>query len=225
MNLTTLRSEVLDYMDATGSGRWDTTTVNRRVTSVFDALWRDILNANPYYAVGIRTPVSDGNGRYQLSDLNFGSGDEFQRVYRILGVTIDNYAYDGPVQFNEFANQTLNNSNAAQRVWYQEGQAIVALPLQAAKVADAIYVNYLPQRPDTYESDDSTVLFPDGYEEVLITLSAARLLTKSGSETEAAVELKSEILPAYNKMLADVSRLANKPLAIQYNDTASEWGV
>lgn len=228
MNRLTLRADVLESMDATGSGRWDTTpggSVDRRIASVFDSLWKDILNANPYYAYGARTPVSDANGRYLLTDLNFSADDTLQRFYRILGVAIDGFIYDGPVQPTEWQGQTLLGSGVNSRVWYQEGVALVALPIQAAKVPDAIWVNYIPQRPDQLQDDNSTVTFPDGYEEVLIGLSAARLLTKAGAETQAAMEIKAEVAPLYSKMLADVSRLSTKPLAIQYNDTASEWGV
>lgn len=228
MNRGTLRGDVISYMDATLSQRWDQAAgaeVDRRIGAVYDSIWHRMLNANPYYRVGKRTPASNSTGRYLLSDLTVGADDTLQRFYRVLGVVIDLYPYDGPVDFSTWAPFELQNISTANRVWYQEGTSLVALPIQASKVADAIWVNYIPQRPDELEGDNSVIEFPDGHEEVLIALSAARLLTKAGAETQAAAEIKAEIRMAYDELIGDISRVANRPSGIAYIDSTSEWGV
>lgn len=224
MNLATFRAAVLSEMDATDSGRWLPAEVDRKNGATFDALWRNILNANPYYLVGQRTPTSDSDGRYLIDDLSTETGDLSERFYRILGVQIDGYLYDGPVQLTDWASRALSGNTADQRVWYQEGRKIVAMPIQASKLADAFWVNYIPQRPDLLEGDDSEINFPDGHEEVLITLSAARLLSKGAAETQAAAELRAMIRPDYDELMADVARTSIRPTMIQYGDTSFDWG-
>lgn len=226
MNLSTLRSDVIDYMDAQDSERWDSSprgVVDRRISSVFDSLWRDILNAAPYYRVGTRTPTSDVNGRYLFSDLEVNAGDLTQRLYRVIGVAIDGFTYKGPESFKLMSPQALYG-NGDQRVWYEEGTNLVALPIQASKIADAVWVNWMPQRPDQLEDDNSSVDFPADHEEVLIGYSAARLLTKAGAETAAANDIKNELLPEYRALLADVARRSTAPWEIAYSDSAIEWG-
>lgn len=224
MNLATLRADVLDYMDATGNARWSTDIVDRRISSVFDQIYRRLLNANPYYLVGQRTPTSDSTGFYSLDSLNIGVGDTLQRTYKVIAVVIDGFTYDGPLSLAEWAPRQLTNSTTQDRIWYQNGQGLSTLPSQAAKAADAIWVNYIPQRPAEYDSDDSEVVFPDGHEEVLVAMSAARLLMKGGAETQASAEITASIKPHYDELIADVTRFSTRPLALTYNDAALEWG-
>lgn len=223
----TLRDDTLRVADAFGSGRWDRTPggeVDRRISSVYDKIWRRILNANKQYRVSKRTPVSDANGRYLLSDLNGSSGDTLERFYRVLIVFIGSREYEGPVDLARWAAADLGGtSNAGPYVWYQEGQSLNALPMQVGTAADAIWVNWLPQRPAALTADTVAVDFPDGYDDVLITLSAARLLMKGGAETQASRELHAEVEEDYQEMLQDLARIATKPLSMTYTDGREDW--
>lgn len=220
----TLRNDVLKQADALGSGRWDATAggeVDRRISSVYDRIWRRILNANRFYRVSARTPTSDAvTGKYLMADLTIASGDSAQRLYRILQVLVDNRVYtEGKLTDWALAAQT-----GIGYLWYQEGLNLTALPLQTGKVADAIWVNWLPQRPSALSGDSVLVDFPDGYEEVLIVLAASRLLMKGGAETQASRELRTDIEEDYQELLQDVSRVSTNPLMATPLDNAMEWG-
>lgn len=224
----TLRDDALRQADAFGARRWDATAggeVDRRISSIFDKVWRRILNANRFYRVAKRTPTSDATGRYLVSDLSQPSDvakpfDSLQRLYRVLQVIVDGIIYDEG-SLIRYAVDEASNMGCH---WYQEGTSITALPLQPAKTADAIWVNWIPQRPAALTADTEIVDFPDGHEEVLITLSAARLLMKGGAETQASIELKADVTEDYEELLQDVARFSTNPLTMQPTDRASEWG-
>lgn len=228
----TLRTNVLEYMDASGAGRWDSTpggTVDLRISSVFDQLWRQLLGVNRFYRVAKRTPTSNASGRYLLSDLNGGSGDSLQRLYRIINLIIDGREYTGPVVLSDWAlTDQLGDGDilgaGTSYVWYQEGSAINALPFQPLKHADAVWVNWLPQRPAALSADDVAVDWPDGYEEILVVRSAARLLMKGGAETQASYELKQEIQGDLDAMMLDVARIGAGPQTYGFVDFTRDWG-
>lgn len=223
----TLRDDTLRTADAFGSGRWDRAPggeVDRRISGVFDRIWYRILNANKQYRVADRTPTSDVSGRYLVSDLTQGLGDAAQRFYRILAVLVDGRQYQGPVDLTTWtaAAQATTAGDAGPAIWYQEGLNLNLLPQQAGKTAD-IWVNWIPARPSVLSDDNAIVDFPDGHEDVLITLAAARLLMKGGAETQASLELKADITEDYEELLQDVARIATKPLTMNFTDSASDW--
>lgn len=211
-------------MDAVNAGRWSATAggeVDLRISSVYDRIWRRMLNANRFYRVSARTPTSDViTGKYLMSDLSIPSGDSAQRLYRVLQVIVDGRVLS-QAQLTEWVFAAEQSTGY---VWYQEGQNLTALPLQVNKRADAIWVNWLPQRPSALSSDEVVVDFPDGYEEVLIVLSAARLLMKGGAETGAARDLRTEIEEDYQELLQDVARVSTNPLMTTPLDSAFDWG-
>src|SRR3990167_965103 len=88
------RTRIAQRMDATSSSRWDATPgtggeIDPILSHVFDREWRTILTHAPSVRIGTRTPTSNASGRYALSDLNSGSGDTLQRLFRIRSVVID----------------------------------------------------------------------------------------------------------------------------------------
>lgn len=225
---STLRDDTLKVADAFGAKRWDASAggeVDRRISGVYDKIWRRLLNANRYYRVSKRTPSSDGVvGRYLVSDLSQQSdpnnADTLERLYRVLQVIIDGRIYD-EAQLTDWAVAEAQNTGFH---WYQTGTTLTALPLQTNKQADAIWVNWIPQRPSALSGDTVAVDFPDGYDDVLIHLSAARLLMKGGAETQASLELKAEVAEDYEEMLQDAARFSTNPLIMHPTDTANEWG-
>lgn len=221
-----LRNSVLDLADARGSGHWDSTAggeVDLRISGIYDKVWRRILSANRFYRVARRTPISDATGRYAVSDLTGGAGDGLQRFYRVLTVVIDARGYQEE-KLTDWALAESFDQGASAFVWYLEGTNLTALPIQALKQADAIWVNWIPQRPSALTDDSSAVDWPDGYDEVLIHLAAARLLMKGGEESQAALELRGAVEEDYQEMLSDIARFSTNPLFMSPTDSALEWG-
>lgn len=221
---STLRDDVMKQADAFGAQRWDVSAggeVDRRISGVYDKIWRRILNANRFYRAGKRTPTSDAvTGRYALTDLDAGAGNTQERFYRILQIIVDGVRYGPPGALTDYNNA---DDQLDRRVAYLEGTNLAVFPLQLSKAADAIWVNWIPQRPAALAADTDSVVFPDGHEEVLVVLSAARLLMKGGAETQASLELKNEVAEDYEELLQDVARLSTDPLVMQFSDNASEW--
>lgn len=225
-----LREDTLLMADAFGSRRWDAEAggeVDRKSSGVYDKIWRRILNANQHYRVSQRTPTADATGRYLVSDLDStpdpdvpGSIDTLERFYRVLAVKIDGLMYTE----DRLSRWVGREDVLSPLVWYREGTRLTVIPLQAAKVADGIWVNWIPQRPSALAGDASTVEFPDGYEEVLVTMCAARLLMKGGAETEGARELRMEVQEDYDEMLQDIARVSTKPMSMIHSDDESLWG-
>lgn len=224
MNRQLLRDDALRLADAFGSKRWDNEAggeVDRILSSVFDRTWRRILNANANYRVSQRTPTSDAvTGRYSKADLNGSTGDTLERLYRVLAVRIDGQPY----REQRLATYIDREDQINSMVWFEEGQSITALPLQLSHAAD-IWVNWIPARPVTYTADSVEVDFPDGYDQVLIQLGAARLLMKGGAETQASAELRQDIQEDYDEMLQDIARVSTTPMSMLHTDRGTDWGA
>jgi hypothetical protein len=211
--------------DAVGADRWDTTAggeVDMHIGTAMDREWKRILNANAYYRVGRRTPTSDSDGYYAIADLDSGSGDSAERLYRVISLAVDETVYE-----ETRLDQYLFPSTATpqpQFLWYFEGSKIMALPKTASKQASVI-VNHIPTRFDNLETDNSTVTFPDGYENVLVCMAAALLLVKGGAEASASQVLEIQAEELRNDMLQDIMRRSLKPIGMRYVDNAWDWGT
>lgn len=218
-----LRTRVLNMADASGSDRWDDTAggeVDEIIGVAFDREWKRILNANPYYRVGRRTPTSDSSGYYAVSDLTSGSGNSAERLYRVIAFSVDSTVYE-ETRLDQYLFPSTS-SPQPQYLWYFEGSYIVALPLTASKQATVI-VNHLPTRTDDLSAEDSTVTFPDGYEDVVVCSAAALILMKGSAEAGAAASLEIQAEELRQDMLQDIARRSLKPIGIRYNDSVSDW--
>lgn len=209
--------------DAVGADRWDDTAggeVDLHIGTAMDREWKRILNAAPYYRVGRRTPTSSSTGYYALSDLDSGSGDSAQRLYRVIAFSVDSVIYE-ETRLDQYLIPDTS-SPQPNYLWYFEGSNILALPIQASKQATVV-VNYLPTRFENLATDASTVDFPDGYENVLVCMGAALLLMKGGAEAQASqtLEIQAEELRA--DMLQDLMRRSMAPVRMRYNDNAWDW--
>lgn len=220
-----LRTRALKRADADGSGRWDTTAgsageVDQLGGVVFDREWRRILNANSTYTFNTVTLNSDGTtGRYPISSLTTGSADTIKRFYRIIAVEIDDLIYE-EVPFKEWSlGETLAMSP---RVWWYEGDNIMALPKALTKSA-TFSVNYIPCRLDNLAADASNVNFPDGYEDVLVLEWAKHILLKGGAEAPEALTLGALAEELRTDMLQDIARRSTNPLRMRYADASWDW--
>ncbi|HUT86466.1 MAG TPA: hypothetical protein VMX15_00060 [Candidatus Heimdallarchaeota archaeon] len=227
MSLTRLqyRERIVREMDAITSGRWDQTAggeVDQKLGVVFDQNWRRILNANRYYRIVKRTPTSDADGKYAISDLSdLSSPDSAKRLYRVLALAVEDVVYE-EVAFIDNILTTVHQQNY--RTWWREGEYIQCTPVLANKVASGIWVNYLPTRPENLSDDAQAVDFPDGYEQILIWEAAALLLSKAGAESGAGAELKDLASELKQDMLQDLTRFSTKPMQMIHSDEAGEWG-
>lgn len=222
------RTRTQQFADAANSGRWDDTAgstgeIDRLLGDEFDRAWRRILNANPYYRVSKRTPTSDADGKYAISDLSSGSGDSAERFYRILRVAINNITYPyQPRSEQEFLAETLQLYRGY--YWFHEGTNIVAMPISASTQATGIWVNWLPTRIDNLSADSVAPDFPDGYEHILCRKAAARMLEKGAAEAGAAQYLDAKADEMEAEMLQDLARLSIDARQPAYNDASADWG-
>lgn len=222
------RTRVLRRLDSEAAGRWDTTAgsdgeVDQVLGLVFDREWRRILNANRFYRMQKIQPTADADGRYALSALSTGSGDSQKRLYRILGVIINGSRYSQE-SIEKYMLATTYNTGYC--VWYQDGQYVQALPIEANKVLtspDGFVVNYIPTRIDNLSADNVSVDFPDGYEEIICLEAASLLMGKGGAELDTTAGFRALAESLRADMLSDIARLSTDPIRMQYPDNAADW--
>jgi hypothetical protein len=234
------RAWVMDNADAQSSGRFDSTVggiVDRKIGNAFDRLWSDILNAQRTIRAALYTTLStDSQGRIALADLSDISDlAAQQRLFRVLGVTIDG----APYKFVGDYVERYNGAWAAQqpggvgfigdpawggRGYWMFGAYLYTLPIQTSHAVQLVQVNYRPTRFDQLPNETDDVDFPDGYEDLLAMEAAAEVLMKGAEETAAAAELKAENAPRIATMLEDLARQTTEPSKVRYDDSAADWG-
>lgn len=211
--------------DAVDADRWDATAggeVDIHIGTAMDREWKRLLNANPYYRIGRRTPTSDSDGYYLVSDLDSGSGDGKERLYRVIAFSVDDTVYE-ETQLDKYLFPSTS-SPQPQYLWYFEGAKIMALPKTASQAATVV-VNHIPVRFENLANDNSTVVFPDGYENILVCMAAALLLVKGGAEAGASQVLEIQAEELRNEMLQDIMRRSINPVRMRYADSAWDWGT
>lgn len=224
--MSVIRSQLLadarEFADATNSGRWLEPFVLRRADVVFQREWRNILNANRNYRVGVREVVVGAGGVILASDLNAGSADTAELLYRVITVAVgDSIHVELPMDRVPGVHLSTE-ATSGQAIYWMQGADIVVRPASVGTTAK-IVVNHVPPRPTTLVGDNSVVQFPDGYEDILALELAALLLLKGGAESQAARDLQREAKDMRDDLLADVSRLTTNPTQMRYSDSASEW--
>lgn len=216
-----LVSDIREYMDSVGSGRWSDTLIKAVANSVFDAEWSEILNAAPTYRFAQRSVTSDTSGQVAFSALNGGSGDSAQNWYRILAVSNGNVLYR-ETRFQDVPLGTTNTiQNTYDKMYYLVGETLQVLP--ATNEALTISVNYKPTALLDLSSDNSTVEFPDNSHFILVWMSAAQLLLKGGAEAGAAAQLRALAESERAGMLNDIRRRSINPTLMAYPDVKYDW--
>lgn len=224
-----IRTQVLNNADAVGSSRWDSATAgqqgetDQKIARAFDRWWARILNANPRYRHGHRTPTTSATGLIALTDLASGSADTLERLYRVLGVVIANVRYEFAQDAARYEQAWAINAGTGPRVWWRSGAALYTLPAVASTVVTGVWVNHRPQFISALATDASTVTFPDGYEDVGNYEAAADLLMKGAEETGASLELRAMARSLGDEMLSDLARDSADPLRIAYGDASDDW--
>ena len=94
--------------------------------------------------------------------------------------------------------------------------------MQAQTVTVA--VNHLPQRADLLQDNNSTVIFPDGYDLLLAYETAASMFMKGAAESQLAAEMRVNASLLRDRMRQDVGRITVRPLRMSSMDTSWDWG-
>lgn len=225
-----LMAAAREIADAVGSPKWTDATVRQWLGVAHWQEFKNILNANNEYTLATVTPSEDANGLFPLTALDTGSGDSTLTHYRIHSIAqnasggalgVGPYFYYKQVEYKDYP--VPQSNTMMPYVWYLFGANIQVLPVQPSTVLTVV-VNQLPQRADLLVDDNSTVVFPSGYEMILAYMTAARMLSKAGEETPAAAIMKAEADEIREPMLQDLRRPSINTTVFRALDMASEWG-
>lgn len=217
-------TSIRHHADAESDGRWPT----GRVADAFDTAmrreWRHLLNANRFLRTATRTPTVT-NGQIAISDLSGGTGDTAQVFYRVIGVHVGTVPYQ-EIEAVDVLTMNTDGGNSSvwgHQTWHRNGDYLYVLPTNPSGTVNVL-VNHLPPLPSALASGASEVAFPEGYEQVPALEAAAFLLSKGGTESEAALYLRSIAEEIRRDMLQDVARVSTNARQVRYSDRAEEWG-
>ena len=202
--------------DATGSSRWNNTTIARLLDTVYRREWSRLLSANPVYRWGSRSVTTDSDGRFDIADLSI----EGERFYRILQIQ-EGEDVIPPLQGSDQPYAGATSSTLASRAYYFIGDTVQVLPVSAGSNL-TVYVNHIPDRVTDLDSAEA-VIFPDDYEMILAYECAAFMLAKGSAETGAQVELRELAEEMRTELLSEVSRRVVGPTFVAFPDRSEEW--
>ena len=212
-----------EMMDAANSTRWTDAFITTVLGIVHSREYSGILGANPYYRFAQRDVTTDSESKIPYTDLNGGSGDTAETLYRILGI-VDGFTVYRQTEFRSVPLATQTNYDSPyQRLWYDAGSDIQVLPV-TSNLSLTITVNYTPPRPDQLSASSVVVDFPDGHEVILWLEAAAMLLEKGAAESDAAQRMRAMADAERKQMYQDLTRRAARPTYFGYPDLAAEWG-
>ena len=216
----TLLTLVDEMADANGSPRWGTTLKLQLLGEAHWREWKDLLNVARHLRMAQRTATTDADGRIAKSALTSGSGDATETWYRILTVSQGNFYYQ-PATYEEYPQSPTEVS--LPQVWYEYGDLIQLMPAAQGNTV-TVNVNHLPQRADLLVDNNSTVVFPDGYDLILAYEAAASMFMKGAAETNLAGELRGAAQVLRDRMHQDVGRITVRPLRMGSMDDKWDWG-
>jgi hypothetical protein len=226
MSMTRLefQNNVLNFMDAESSARWSPALIQSVGGIVSLNEWSDILNQNQYYKFATRSVTTDANGCVSVASLTTGSGDTVQTFARVVGPFTDGNILWTETDYRYVPLATQSNyQTPASYQYYLAGDNFQLLPVQSG-LALTVVVNYIPATIAQLAGDSSTVIFPSGYEWILVWVTAATLLLKGGAESQAASDLYSLADDARKNMLSGIARLTTRPTFALFQDDPGNWG-
>lgn len=217
--LETMTRELADAVD---DPRWGQTIVLQMLGQVHLQEWRDILNSINTARWGQRTVTLDANGRFLKTDLNSGSGDAAETLYRILAVQAGQFFYQQST-FQQYPSPLNSFDVTLPQVWYEIGNQIQMVPASPS-LSVVVSVNSTPARPDQLANGASIVDYPDGYELILAYMAAKQMLLMGGTEGAYAAQLERQAKELRDRLLMDLRRLGTRPIVMGALDSPSQWG-
>lgn len=226
MSMTRLQfqTNVLNFMDAESSTRWSQALILSVGGMVCQNEWSDILNQNQYYRFATRSVTTDSSGRVTIASLTTGTGDSTQNFSRLVGPFTDGNILWTETDFRYVPLGTQTNfQNPYAYQYYLSGDYFQLLPVQSG-LALTVAVNHTPPTVADLAGDSSVIVFPTGYEWILVWVTAATLLLKGGAESQAASDLFSLADDARKNMLGNIARLTTRPTFALFQDSPGNWG-
>lgn len=215
---------VRQFLDAESSSRWSDSLIIAVGGTVSQTEWSAILNQNRYYRFANRSVTTDASGRIAIADLSSGSGDAREYFYRVLaGPTDGNILWrETEFQYVPLGTQ-LNYQNPYEYLYYLAGDYFQLLPVQSG-LSLTVAVNHTPPSIAQLAADDSTIIYPTGYEYIPVWVTAATLLLKGGAESQAASDLLTLADSVRKDMLGDIARRTTRPTSAIFLDSPAAWG-
>lgn len=230
MTRAELMAAARDVSDSVDSQRWSDAVVRQWLGVVHWQEFKGILNANNEYTLASINVTENSDGKFLLTALDTGAGDNLLTHYRIQSIaqSLSGAGSNaGPFAFYKQVNYVqypIPQANAmASYVWYLSGSYVQVLPVQDQTVLSCT-VNHLPQRADLLVSDASTVVFPSGYELTLAYMTARHMLMKGGAETAASQGMAAMADEIRQPMLMDLRRPGIGPTIARALDESAQWG-
>lgn len=224
MNRSEFVAAVAAYLDGEGSNRWTPRLILDAGGMVMTNEWSDLLNANKAMRYGLRVVTPDAFGRVAFSALDAGAGDTAENFYRVLGGFTDGARVWTETDVSALPVLSfLSGAPPPQSPCFvQTGEqfqllpAVVGTPLTVA-------VSHTPASIALLSGDLSTIVFPRGYEYILVWVTAGTLLLKGGAESQAGADLMSLADGARKNMLGDMARRTTGPTYAAFDDAAASW--
>lgn len=189
------RTAVQQYIDDANAKRWPAPSLDQVISFVYDSLWSDILDTNPYW-----------NSKYQqiglplhvpgYIDLRLAAdgGDLTSRFYRLQQCIADGRQYNAkdPRDYLMTASSQTGDvttitaaTGIETRFSYQFlGDQLWLHPLGAVSTFVELRYNFTP--PSFVNlADGASVDFPDGSEHAIILIASAHAMMKGGAEDPA----------------------------------------
>jgi hypothetical protein len=228
LTINEIVAQTRQVMDAVGSDRWSDDEIVASLNYVYDAEWGRLLSAAPYYRFNKLTITPNNDGTFPLSSLSSGSGNNQKNFFRVLSIN------DGNVQYSETRFQDIPLATSSsympylRKMFYLAGENYQVLP--AASTTLTVVVNYKPTSIRDYVNDgvidkwDIPIDWPENNENVLVYLTAGRLIAKGGAELQASATFARIGDEERADMLDEIRRRTINPTRMAYPDTASDWG-
>lgn len=207
-----------EWAEGEDSDRWSDEKITLLADVVFRQEWKEILKANPDYRTATRTVTPSSAGVFAISDLNSGSGDSLERFHRVRYMKVG----DTPLEQLDIFERPSDLTTAASYGWFRDGNNIQVLPQGSTTVTAK--VTHTPPRPSELSTGDVDITFVDTFEQILSLEVAALMLSKGGTETEEAKELRGIAAVMRGNMLDEISNAGSRPAGFSYDDNAEAWG-
>lgn len=218
MTRAELIADAREWAEGEDSDRWSDEKITLLADVAFRREWHEILKRNPDLRTATRTVTPSVAGVFALSALNSGAGDALERLHRIRWMKVADVPYE-PLDLHERPNDP---AVSAYYGWYRDGNNVQLSPASAAQAT--VKVTHTPPRPSELSTGNIDLTFIDTYEQILSLEIAALMLSKGGTESSEAKELKMVAADLREAMYDEIGRDSARPVGFAYDDSPESWG-